>query len=261
MALKVRDVISAVEEKAPSESAEVWDNPGLSVGSPEEEVKGILVSLDVTLKVIEEAKEKGCNLIVAHHPLLFRKPESVTDENLTGRKIMNAVKNGINIYSAHTNLDKMENGMADKLMELLGFSQWYGFSEDGMPYGRMAEIENGIVFSDFIKTLKEKLECSHLRFHDSGRKLKKIAAVNGSGSDFIDFFMEKGADVLLTGDMTYHNMSDAAENHLSVIDPGHFFTEKRPFEMVMEEILTPLLVSEEIPLKYSEQQNDPFSFI
>jgi len=123
MALTVKDVIGIVESHAPVLYREGYDNVGLMVGDEAAEVKGILFSLDTTLKVIEEAREKGANLIVSHHPMMFNKPSSITTKTVQGKKVIDLIKHGISVYSAHTNLDSVKNGMNDRLVRMFGFKE------------------------------------------------------------------------------------------------------------------------------------------
>ena len=125
MTLKVRDIDKIMEEYAPARFKESYDNVGLMVGDKECEVTSILVALDCTLEVIEEAKKKGCNVILTHHPLLFKKPTNITTDTLLGRKILELIKNDINVYSSHTNLDSVKGGINDIIMEFLGFENYY----------------------------------------------------------------------------------------------------------------------------------------
>ena len=118
--MQVKDVMQAIEEKAPRLYQESYDNSGLQVGNPEDEVKGILISLDVTEAVLDEALERGCNMIVAHHPLIFYGIKRLSGSNYVERVIIKAIKNSISIYAAHTNLDNMRHGVNAKIAEKLG---------------------------------------------------------------------------------------------------------------------------------------------
>ena len=120
MSVKCRDIMWLMEDLAPSSYAEEWDNPGLNVGDAEAEVKKILVALDATEAVIDEAIEKGADMIVTHHPLLFHPVKKINYDRPDGRKIIKLIKNGINMFAAHTNLDSAKGGTNDTLARLIG---------------------------------------------------------------------------------------------------------------------------------------------
>ncbi|MFL0267852.1 Nif3-like dinuclear metal center hexameric protein [Candidatus Clostridium radicumherbarum] len=233
MPLKVKDLRNLMENLAPANLKEDYDNVGLMVGSLENEVSNILVALDCTLKVIKEAKEKNCNFILTHHPLLFIKPRSVTDETLIGKKILELIRNDIALYSAHTNLDSVYNGLNDMLMKLLGF-EGYSIMEvnkinsssekDGI--GRLAVLPSPLTLIEICNIVKDKLKVSSLRYvGEDSKVIRKIAVVNGSGEDYYEAAFRLGADLIITGDTKYHNTSDFSEMGMAIIDAGHFESE------------------------------------
>lgn len=233
MPLKVKDLRNLMENLAPINLKEDYDNVGLMVGSLENEVSNILIALDCTLEVIKEAKEKNCNFILTHHPLLFIKPRSVTDETLIGKKILELVRNDIALYSAHTNLDSVYNGLNDMLMKLLGF-EVYSIMEvnkinsssekDGI--GRLALLPSPLTLIEICNIVKDKLEIKSLRYVGENSKLiKRVAVVNGSGEDYYEAAFKLGADLIITGDTKYHNTSDFSEMGMAIIDAGHFESE------------------------------------
>lgn len=232
MSLKVKEFCSLMEQWAPKSLCEDYDNVGLMVGNEDNIVTSILVALDCTLEVIEEAKEKNCNLIFTHHPLLFKKPSSITSETLLGKKIIKLIKSDINLFSSHTNLDVIKGGINDKVTEILGFNMSKiiepaknSFDEE-TGFGRMVEIENKMSLGELCELVKEKLFLPALRYiGDDNRQIKTVAIVNGSGNDYLSICNSLGADCVITGDVTYHYASDYREMNLSIIDAGHFSTE------------------------------------
>lgn len=234
MSLRVKDICSIMENIAPKKLSESYDNVGLMVGNSEDNVSSVLVALDCTLTVIEEAKRKNCNFIFTHHPLLFKKPSSITTETLLGKKIINLIKNNMNLYSSHTNLDSVEGGLNDILVDILGFSNsrviesshTEGFNDGNSGIGRIVTLDKKMQLFKLCELVKQKLNLEHLRYIGEDENfIGKIALINGSGTDYMDISRDLGADCIITGDVTYHYASDYNEIGVSVIDAGHFGTE------------------------------------
>ncbi|MDP4176715.1 MAG: Nif3-like dinuclear metal center hexameric protein [Bacillota bacterium] len=234
MVLKVKDIMRIIEEFAPAYLKEDYDNVGLMVGNSEDEVKSILVSLDCTLETIKEAEEKECNLILTHHPLLFIKPKNITTDSLQGRKIIELIRNNINLYSSHTNLDMTLGGVNDIITEILGYDNWKIIEpsnsnenkSENVGIGRIVTLDKPILLSSICEKIKEKLEIQFLRYSGNDNlQIKKIAIINGSGQDYFSKAEKLGADCIITGDTTYHRVSDLSETGIAVIDAGHFETE------------------------------------
>lgn len=234
MPLRVKDICSIMEKVAPKKLSENYDNVGLMVGNFEKNISSILVALDCTLTVIEEAKRKKCNFIFTHHPLLFKRPNSITTGTLLGEKIINLIKNDIDLYSSHTNLDSVKGGLNDILVEILGFSNAdviepstiEGFNDGNSGIGRIVVLDKKIRLSELCELVKEKLELTHLTYiGEEESSIEKIALINGSGIAYMDISRQLGVDCIITGDVTYHYVSDYAEMGIAVIDAGHFGTE------------------------------------
>lgn len=233
MSLKVSDLVGIMEEYAPPHLKESYDNVGLMIGDLESSVTSILVALDCTLEVINEAKNRGCNMIVTHHPLFFIRPYSITKDSLLGTKVMELIKSGINVYSSHTNLDVVEGGLNDIAAELLGFKEWEviepltvsgGGEKAGV--GRLIVLSEALPLVDLCSRVKKSLGISNLRYAGKDSMfVKKIAVINGSGKDYFDASKRKGADCIITGDTSYHYVSDFVEQGIAIIDAGHFETE------------------------------------
>jgi dinuclear metal center YbgI/SA1388 family protein len=233
MSLKVRDIQDLMEKFAPNYLKESYDNVGLMVGDLNSEVTSILVALDCTLEVIKEAIDKGCNLILTHHPVLFIKPNSITAESLQGRKIIELIKNNINVYSSHTNLDVVKNGLNDIVTELLGYNRWNVIENSyqelhikNQGIGRLVFFEEPVCLKDVCNKVKKSLNISHLRYAgEDAMLIHKLAIINGSGEDYFEAAFKAGADCIITGDTTYHFVSDYKEMGIGIIDAGHFETE------------------------------------
>lgn len=234
MSLIIKDIDKIMEQHAPARFKESYDNVGLMLGDKESEITSILVALDCTLDVIQEAKKKDCNLILTHHPLLFKKPTNITTDTLLGKKIIELIKSNINVYSSHTNLDSVKGGINELIMEIIGFNKYYTISpsERGNDndrttgIGRIAEFDEAITLEEMCEKVKESLNIPFLRYSgDDSMKIKKVAVINGSGQDYFNVARRLGADCIVTGDTTYHYVSDFNEEGIGIIDAGHFDTE------------------------------------
>lgn len=230
MYLKIKDIDQIMENFAPSKYMESYDNVGLMLGDMEDKVTSILVALDCTMDVIEEAELKGCNLVLCHHPLLFKKPSSITTGDLLGKKIIKLISGNINVYSSHTNLDSVSGGLNDIVMELLGLNHNEVLNvideESNAGIGRIASLNKPILLSELCELVKESLNLSVIRYSGRDDKfLSKVAVINGSGQSFFDAAVKSGADCIITGDTTYHYISDLNEEGIGVIDAGHYGTE------------------------------------
>ena len=230
MPLKIKDIHNILEEHAPLKYMESYDNAGLMVGDMEDSVTSVLVALDCTLEVIEEAKQKGCNLIFCHHPLLFKKPTSITTGDLLGKKIIKLISNKINVYSSHTNLDSVSGGLNDIIMQLLGFGETKVIAPHpadlNSGIGRIVALSEPVLLSELCENVKKSLDLPAIRYSGNDDKLiSKIAVINGSGQDYFHEAIKLGAECIITGDTTYHYVSDLNEEGISVIDAGHYGTE------------------------------------
>jgi dinuclear metal center YbgI/SA1388 family protein len=234
MSLKVENVKNILEEYAPLELKQSYDNVGLMIGNVNSEITGILIALDCTLEVIREAEKKGCNLIITHHPPLYIKPSTITSSTLTGVKIMELIKNGISVYSSHTNLDATKGGLNDILGSLLGFTNLEIIElisnkdnvYEGAGIGRITTLEEPITLKYLCENIKKALGATHIRYcGDDVMEIDKIAIINGSGEDYFEVAKELGVQCIITGDTTYHQISDFNEMGIAIIDAGHFETE------------------------------------
>ncbi len=217
-----RDLVAPIEAFAPVALQESWDNCGFSVGNPDKEVKRALVALDCTEEVLDEAIEEGCDIIITHHPLIFKGVKSITPENAVGRIITKALKNDIAIYAAHTNLDKASHGVSALMADKLGLADVELLTDEAL--GLVGNLPEPISAEGLIKAVKEKFGVEHVR---SSRlleeKISRIAVCGGSGHSFIGNAMAKGAQVYITGDITYHQFY--CENGFMIMDIGHYHSE------------------------------------
>lgn len=262
--VKVSDIAREIEKKAPKFLMESYDNVGMMVGDEDKEVKKVLLALDCTKNVIKEAKEKKVDLIVTHHPLLFKKPKSIVKGDLTGDKIIELIKEDISLYSCHTNLDSAREGINESIVKMLGF-ETYKIIEpnvvrnyEGGGIGRIVKLKEEILLDDLINIIKEKLNIKNMRVARGCEKISRIAIINGSGQDY--FFKAKmlGADCVITGDTTYHFVSDFKEMGISIIDAGHFGTEFNVYIHTLEFLKD---MFKDVGFIISEESKDPYDFV
>ena len=237
MVLKVRTIEQIMQRCAPDILKEDYDNVGLMVGDKDAGVTKILIALDCTMDVICEAKDKGCNFILTHHPLLFVRPKTITRDTLVGKKIIELIKSGINVYASHTNLDSVQGGLNDIATEILGFNKYkiiepskkMDFGERYAGIGRLVSLDEPIRLDELCENVKKTFKAEFVRYVGRDNDLiKTIAIVNGSGEDFFDVCKKLGADCIITGDTKYHHVSDLKEENIALIDAGHFATEWTP---------------------------------
>lgn len=258
---KVKDIMGAMEAIAPVSLKEDFDNVGLMVGDREKDVKKVLFALDCTLKVVEEAKENNVDLIITHHPLIFRKPSNITTDSLQGKKIMELIKHDISLYSSHTNLDSVSGGINERIGQLLGFDNStildVNSRDENAGIGRLISLDAPLSVMELIERVKSVLKLNHLRVVKASDTIHKIAIINGSGQDYIGKAVAKGADCVITGDTTYHFASDYKEMGITILDAGHFATEQIVFFDVMKKIAEQF---EDVEFLFSNVEEDPYTF-
>lgn len=230
MMATVKEIFDFLNDFAPVERKMDFDNVGFLVGRQSREVHKIAVALDITDDVIKEAASKGTELLVSHHPLFFSL-KTVTDDDVTGRKIVYIIENGMSAICMHTNLDAADGGVNDALAARLGLKDRElivseGVDSKGIAYccGRMGTVEP-TPMADFLKFAKEALKSNGLRYYDSGRKVNRIAVVGGSGGSYLDEAFKKDCDTLLTADVKYDVFLKAKDLNMNIIDADHFCTE------------------------------------
>ena len=259
--IKVNNIINEMELLAPTYLKEDFDNVGLMVGDKKRGISKILLALDCTNEVIEEAKKENVELIITHHPLIFKRPSSITTDTLQGKKIIELIKNDISLYSSHTNLDSVENGLNDTIVSILGFDNSKILEknkrDDKAGLGRIVSLKESIQLEDLISKIKKSLNINNLRVVKGKDKVNKIAIINGSGQDFIGKAVALGADCIITGDTTYHFASDYKEMEISILDVGHFASEQITFFNVMENLKEKF---KDVEFITSTVEEDPFSF-
>ncbi len=215
----IKDIINFTESFAPLNTAMEYDNVGLLVGSEETEVKKVVVALDITDEVIDEAIENEAQLIISHHPVIFDALKNIPENSIVYRLI----QNNLSALCLHTNLDLSSGfGVNTCLAETVGVKNC-SFVEGECLY--IGELENTTTNKAFAEQVKTALNCEGLRYTLPAQNVKKVAICSGSGGDLAPLAKSKGADVLLTGEIKHHDILTAGKLEIAIIDAGHFKTE------------------------------------
>ena len=251
--MKLSQIISKIETEFPICDAYSWDNPGLLVGDTSSEVSRILVTLDITENVVDEAITYGANLILSHHPIFFGGAKNITTATPEGRAVLKAIRNGINIYAAHTKCDVGKNGINARLADMFGLCDIEYLEENGL--GRIGNLENPIPFYDFSKIVCIILKTPHVRVSGENIPVKRIAVGSGACSDSIPSAISKKADVMITADMKYHEMITMTELDINIIDAGHY-----PTEIIVMDIFRDILSDFDVEIIKSNN-SDIFKYI
>ena len=229
--VSVKQIYRLIQEKAPFELQLGFDNAGFLVGRSERMVNRILVALDITEPVVDEAIHYGAQLILAHHPVIWGGAKTVTDETVTGRKLLLMAEHGIAAICAHTNLDAVEDGVNDALAVTLGLSDVGQLHQDGVdgqgrPYGigRVGTVETQPLY-DFALNVKQTLGANGIRLVDGGKPVHTVAVGGGSCGNMLQDAISQGCDTFVTSDVKYDVFLEAKALGINLIDAGHYPTE------------------------------------
>jgi dinuclear metal center YbgI/SA1388 family protein len=227
----VDQVMACLEEMAPTRLAEEWDNPGVQVKAHSGPVRRILLALDPTLEAVRQAAREKAEILLTHHPLIFRPLSSIVDNTFPGDAVQEAVKSSVTVISAHTNLDSARGGINDILAALFGLTgvEVLEPSRDGMEgcgLGRVGDLPRALPLSALVKEAKRIFGAETLRVCGPEDLLvERLAVVGGSGGSLGARALRQGAQALLTGDVGHHDALACSGMGLAVIDAGHFHTE------------------------------------
>ena len=251
----VADILNFIETLAPRELKMDWDNVGLNCGSRTAPVAKILVALDPFEHVCQEAADWNADLLVTHHPLIFRPLPMVTDDAAITRGLMTLVRHNISHICAHTNLDCAPGGVNDALAAVLGLENISSLGAYGGML-RCGDVQEQPLES-FLGFVKETLRCDGLRYCDGGKPVRKIAVGGGGCADGLYDAICAGCDTYITSDIKYNNFWDAKEQGLNLIDAGHFHTENPVVAVLAEKLAAQF---PEIQVKISETHHDCMIF-
>lgn len=234
--MNVKEIYKKLSDKIPETLSEPWDNDGLMC-SPDTgaEVFRVLVALDVTEDIVDYAISSHFDLIVSHHPLIFKPIKAINDDNHVARKIIKLLEGGVSVFSFHTRADKVVGGVNDSLCDLLGMYNTAPFGE-GM-LGRIGDLDDSLDLEDFAYRVKTVLGADSLRISDAYNPVSRVAIVGGDGKDFVKAAIEAGADTYVSGRIGYNVMAEAPEMGLNMIEAGHYFTEQPVTEFFRDLLL------------------------
>ena len=218
--MTVSQILRLIDEIAPFESQEEWDNSGLLVGSPEQEVHGILFALDITEAVLDEAMETGTDLIITHHPLMFSARKRLTDEDYEGRLLQRMIRNQISHIAAHTNLDKAPDGMNDTLAACCGLK-----NVTGEGCFRAGDLEEPMPASEYADRLRSVLGDTVRRMGPESTMIHRVGLCSGGGSEFWEYAAAEGCDAFLSGEIRHHHALAMADAGIIGFECGHAATE------------------------------------
>ena len=224
--MKVKDIIKVVEEFAPLSIQEGWDNSGLCVGSPEDEVTSVLFALDCTPALVDEAIECGADMIITHHPLIFSGLKKITPDDMIGAAVIKAIKAGISIYAAHTNADKVIEGVSGAMAAKLGLQNVSILDEDGegTGLGVVGDLPQPMTSDQALALVKEKFGLKVVKSSAPVQTMiSRVAMCGGSGGSLIGAARKSGAQLYISGDISYHNFF--TPEGFMIMDIGHYESE------------------------------------
>jgi len=237
----VKDIMGLMEEIAPAHLAEDWDNSGLQIGDRNWPVKKVLVSLDPSPSVVQAACRKDADLLITHHPLIFKALKNLILDTPLGKIIDSSVRHRLAIFSAHTNLDSVQGGLNDFFADKIGLKNLAAFS----------------------KKIKSKFGLSALKVSGPlDMTVKKIALCTGSGSGLMNRFFATDADVYISGDLKFHDAKDAETNQRGLIDVGHFASEVLMTDLIADRLNG--LIREkglDVRVEALNEEEDPFQYL
>lgn len=209
----------------PKELSEEWDNDGLMCcPDSSAEIKNVLITLDVTEEIVDYAIERNFDLIISHHPLIFRPIKQISEEGAVSRKLVKLISNNISVFSFHTRADKAKGGVNDILARLLGLSNVVPFGEGDL--GRIGTLSKECELDEFAYNVKAALGADSLRVADGYNTVTRVAVVGGDGKDFVNDAILAGADTYVSGRLSYNVMEEASELGINLIEAGHYHTEE-----------------------------------
>ncbi len=255
--VKIANIIKIIEEFAPIEIAADYDNVGLKIGDPAREVTGILVVLDTNSSVVEEAKAMGCNMIIEHHPSIWRPLKAINISIPLNKMLIECAKNDIALYSAHTNIDFTVGGLNDFVAEILGLSDVKVISDQTS--ARIGLLSNEVTLKDYAKTVSEILNDDNIiTVGRLDKPIKKVAVINGAGGNESELWQTyaAGADVFVTAEVRYNVTRLAKDLDYAIIQFGHYESEVF-FMPLIKKVITNKLPS--LPIYFAKHIGSPYN--
>ena len=246
----IKQITDIIERFAPLEWQESYDNAGLIVGRPDDEVHKALLAVDVTEEVLDEAEAEGCDLVITHHPIVFRALKRFNSADPVERCVERAIRSRIALYACHTNLDSAPGGMSWRLAEMLGVGN--------LRVGVVGELPEAIDTVEFMRIIQRRLEVSVIRYSDIATSgVRRVAVCTGAGASLIGEARRAGADIYITADMKYNDFM-APDKALTVADIGHFESEYCAIQLIFD-ILSKNLCT--FAVRKSERSRNPVNYL
>ena len=224
--MNVKELYGRLEERIPRELSCSWDNDGLMCCSdPEKEVRRVLIALDITAEIAEQAVVGGYDLVISHHPLVFRPLKALEPSGPVAKKVIRLLCAGVSAMSFHTRLDAVCGGVNDTLAAALGLTETTPFGNDGETIGRMGTLPREMTLTEFAELVKSVTGAPCVTVSDGGVPVRRVAILGGSGSDDVGAAEQAGADTYLSGELAHHHLADCPEHGINLVAAGHFYTE------------------------------------
>ncbi len=267
----LEDLLDVLENIASFELAEIWDNVGLMVGSPNQELSGVLVALDPTEELLDEALQCGANAIITHHPLIFQALKSIRTDLTVGRFLQKAIEKEISVVGCHTNLDMAAGGVNDALASTIGLTDVQSLTNkgsgppdvsQGLGFGRLGQLPNPMTGEELVTHLHNVLKMDVLAVAGTlPKKITSVAVCGGSGSEFAEAAFNKGAQVYITGEVKHSTARWAESCDFCVIDAGHYATENPVVQNLVSVLQNAFIEKEWQPtVRSTERQLGPIAF-
>ncbi|MEW6526763.1 MAG: Nif3-like dinuclear metal center hexameric protein [Spirochaetota bacterium] len=259
----IKGLFDYLEKVFPLEYQEEYDNSGRQISFDDKPVEGILVAMDVSPVIIDEARENNCNCIITHHPIFFKPIKNISLTNSTGQMVIACIQHEISIYATHTNADAVCWDLLAKSLELNNIELLFPDKRfNTIGYGATGNFENDMTLSDVLKKISQCLQTNSIIYYgDSGKCIKKLACLQGAGSRKINAVIAHGSvDCIITGDVGYHDALLANNNGIAVIDIGHYVSEKPIIDFLYQTVynyLTKKMNCNDIPLMISKKEHNP----
>lgn len=257
------DLFVYLEKVFPLEYQEDYDNSGRQISFDDEAVTGILVAMDISPVVITEAHDNNCNCIITHHPIFFRPVKTISMKSINGLMTITCIRHAISVYAAHTNADAVCWDLLAKSLELGNIELLFPDKRfDGVGYGALGEYAEDMTLSDMLNKVSKNLQSDSIIYYgNDGKRIKKVACLQGAGSRRINAVISHGlVDCIITGDVGYHDAVSANNNGVAVIDIGHYASEKPIIDFLYQTVynyLTNEMQCNDIPLMISKKETNP----
>lgn len=260
--MQIKQITDLIERFAPLRWQESYDNAGLIVGRPEDEVHAALLAVDVTEEVLDEAERTGCDLVITHHPIVFHPLKRFNSADAVQRCVERAIRRGIALYACHTNLDSAPGGMSWRLAEMLGVEELAVLQPSAddarVGFGVVGELPEAVGTLDFMRRMQRVLGVRVVRYSDpAAPEVRRIAVCTGAGASLIGEARRAGADLYVTADLKYNDFM-TPDKALTVADIGHFESEYCAIDLIFD-ILSKNLIT--FAVRKSEDSRNPVNYL